>query len=53
MNGRTAKKLRKKLKSGEILLALVKEYGDKTKEMNERQVYQKAKKLYKQGKIKL
>jgi len=50
MNGRAAKKLRKKLKSGVVLLAVIKEYGDKTKEMNERQLYQKAKKLYKQGK---
>lgn len=53
MNGKTVKRLRKKLKSEEVLLLLVKEYGDKTKNMNERQVYQKVKKLYKQGKIKL
>jgi hypothetical protein len=54
MNGRIAKKLRKKLISGDILLTVVQEYGgEKTKEMNQRQLYQKVKKMYKEGKIKV
>lgn len=53
MNGRIVKKIRKKYKSGDVLLQVVKECGDRTKEMNKRQLYRKVKKLYKQGRVKI
>jgi len=49
MNGGTAKKIRKLLKKPDAgLLVLVhKVYGEKTKDMNERQLYQAVKSMYK------
>ena len=53
MNGRIATKLRKLLKQPDAgLLVLVhKVYGEKTKNMDQRQLYQAVKKMYKQGLI--
>lgn len=53
MNGRMAKKIRKNYMKGDVLLAVVKECGEKTKEMNQRQLYRKVKTLYKRGKVKI
>lgn len=53
MNSGTAKKINKMLKNPDAgLLVLVhKVYGEKTKEMNEHQLYKAVKKMYKQGLI--
>jgi hypothetical protein len=54
MNGKKAKQIRKLLaKPDTALLVLIhKVYGEETKNMNERQVYKAAKKMYKNGLIK-
>ncbi len=54
MNGKKAKQIRKLLaKPDTALLVLIhKVYGEETKNMNERQVYKAAKKMYKKGLIK-
>ena len=54
MNGKKAKQIRKLLaKPDAALLVLIhKVYGEETKNMNERQVYQVAKNMYKKGLIK-
>jgi hypothetical protein len=54
MNGKPAKKIRKLLKKPDtaLLVLIHKVYGEETKNMNERQVYQAAKKMYKKGLIK-
>ncbi len=51
----TAKKIRKLLKKpdAKLLVLINKVYGDKTKDMDYRQVYQAVKKMYKDGIIKL
>lgn len=53
MNGRTAKKIRKLLRKPDagLLVLINKVYGDKTKTMEYRQVYQAVKKMYKMGLI--
>ena len=55
MNGSTVKKLRKYLikNVAEVLLVIRNEFGEKTENMDSRQIYQNAKKLYNDGKIKL
>jgi len=55
MRGKTIKRLRKKLlkETGPMLMIIRNHYGEKTAGMNQRQVYQAAKRLFKQGKIKL
>ncbi len=55
MNGKTSKRIRKLLVKPDIrLLALIHEvYGERTKEMGNRQVYQAVKKMYKKGLIKM
>lgn len=56
MNGRTAKKIRKLLSPKPDMNTLViihNHYGEKTKNMDFRQVYQATKKLYKEGHLKL
>lgn len=54
MNGRTAKKLRKLLvkPDARLLLMIHNEFGEKTKNMDNSQVYKAVKKLYKRGLIK-
>ena len=49
------KKLREYIRTNltELLLKIRNEFGDKTEQMESRQIYQNAKKLYKRGKIKL
>lgn len=51
MNGQTAKILRQLVaeENPAILLALMNAYGEKTKEMDDVQIYRAAKKLYKRG----
>ena len=53
MNGKTAKKIRKLLKSPDagLLVLINKVYGEKTKSMDHRGVYQAVKKMYKMGLI--
>ena len=53
MNGRTAKKIRKLLKRPDagLLVLINKVYGEKTKTMDHRKVYQAVKKMYKNGLI--
>lgn len=53
MNGRTAKKIRKLLRKPDagLLVLINKVYGDKTKTMEYRQIYQAVKKMYKMGLI--
>ena len=55
MNGKTSKRLRKKLSrdTEEILIIIRNNYGERTEKMGPRQIYQHTKRLYKQGKIKL
>ncbi|MFW9871735.1 MAG: hypothetical protein ACFFG0_01445 [Candidatus Thorarchaeota archaeon] len=55
MSEKKIKKLRKKLltNTAEILMIIRNEYGELTEQMNARQIYQVAKRLYKQGKIKI
>jgi len=55
MNQRKAKQIRKLLSKSnpELLLALNKVYGEKTKEMEYHQVYRAAKTLYKKGYLKI
>lgn len=54
MNGKPAKKIRRLLKKPDtaLLVLIHKVYGEETKNMNERQVYKAAKKMYKDGLIK-
>jgi len=54
MNGKQAKKIRKLLAKPDtaLLVHIHKVYGEETKNMNERQVYKAAKKMYKNGLIK-
>lgn len=49
------KKLRKYIRENlkQVLIILRNEFAEKTEQMQERQIYQNAKKLYKRGKIKL
>ncbi len=53
MNKKAVKKVRWLLlnKTPEILLILRSNFGERTKEMETRQIYQNTKKLYKQGKL--
>jgi len=55
MNGKTTKKLKKKLLNNteETLLIIRSEYGELTQNMTPKGVIRAAKKLYKKGKIKL
>ena len=55
MSGKSIKKLRNYIMNNTetVLILLRNEYGDKTTEMDERSIYQYAKKLYKQGKIRI
>lgn len=55
MNGKTSKRIRKLLVKPDLrLLALVHEvYGERTKKMESRQLYQAVKKMYKRGLIKM
>ena len=55
MNGRISKQIRKILIKPDLrLLALVHEtYGERTKKMEHRQLYQAVKKMYKRGLIKM
>lgn len=53
MNNRTAKKIRKMLKKPDagLLVLVQKVYGEKTKTMDQRQLYQAVKKMYHEGLI--
>lgn len=53
MNGRKAKQIRKLLlnPSAELLVMINKVYGDRTKNMDYRQIYQAVKSMYKKGLI--
>jgi len=53
VNKKAVKKVRWLLlnKTPEILLILRSNFGERTKEMETRQIYQNTKKLYKQGKL--
>lgn len=53
MNGGTAKKIRKLLKAPDagLLVLIHKVYGDKTKDMDQRQLYKAVKSMYKKGLI--
>ena len=55
MRGKKVKLLRKYLINNveEVLILMRNEFGERTKDMGPRQVYNNAKKLYKEGKIKL
>ena len=53
MRGKRAKQIRKLLRKPDagLLVLINKVYGDKTKDMDYRQVYQAVKKMYKMGLI--
>lgn len=53
MNSKAAKKIRKLLKNPDagLLVLIHKVYGEKTKDMDQRQLYQAVKKMYKDGLI--
>ena len=53
MNGKKSKHIRRLLEAREpiLLMTIRQHYGDRTKEMTQRQTYQAAKKLYKLGEI--
>ena len=53
MRGKTAKKLRQLLvkPDAKLLMLIHNEFGEKTKNMDHRQVYKAVKKLYKRGLI--
>lgn len=55
MRGTKAKQIRRLMKKpgADLLVLIHKVYGEKTKDMDERGVYQAVKKLYKQGYINL
>jgi hypothetical protein len=55
MNKKTAKKLRKLIRSynPDVLLAIRNDVGDKTTTMEEPTMYRNAKRLYREGKIKI
>jgi len=55
MNQRVTKKIRKLIRKPDaaLLVLLHKVYGEKTKNMDHRQVYQSAKTLYKKGYFKV
>ena len=49
------KRLRKYIRENlkEVLIIIRNEFGEKTEDMGQRQIYQNSKKLYKRGKIKI